>query len=241
MEAPDVVDGHLRQRRVGADAEVPVRVLVVQGLQVDALRDGGGNRAHLSHPAAPQVAHPVEVAGRETGARHDLEEQGQPLGGMVLEGGEGHHRRVGADLHAEPRAEAVEGAVQLEDGPRLGAFVEEVGGESGEARLRRGVRGGAGGPRQQPVDHRRARMPARAAGPCPTPGAAGHRREPRRRAGPGRGSRVPVHHRRHETSVGADPARPRADSPAGTMLSATRPAGVSRRASSRTWAVPASR
>ena len=139
VKSGDVGDRQGAQRFLGADRQVPVGVLGIEQLGEDAVGDGRRQIAELDEPAEPELAHSIEVAWIQARGPHHRGEQLQCPRGVLFERRQLEQRRVGADLGIEMRADAAERLVHRERVEIAAAFVQQIAGDGGEARLMPGI------------------------------------------------------------------------------------------------------
>ena len=154
MKCPHIVRGQRRQRRLGADRRVPVRMRAVKQFEKRAIGDRGRHVAELGQAMQPELAHAGEVGVAQRRPGDHVGEQLQCARGEAAEHGDAGDGRVRSDVGVELRAEPRERLVHLDRRAIAAAFVEHVGGERREAFLAGRIGGGAAADEQRERDQR---------------------------------------------------------------------------------------
>ena len=237
VELAQLRHGDRVERRLRAHRRMPVGMRTVQPRREHALGQRRGHVAQLHQAAQTQRPHAAHVFRIEPRRRHDFREQLQRGTRELRQRHQADHRRIRADLGVEDAADAREALVDGEGIGRAAAFVEHVGGEGGEPGTIGGIGRDTDRQQQHEADHRQLAML--------------HRPQPQRRvgvamfgdarkvnAGIGSERRKLAAIQRHQlTTALVESGSASEVCSSGTTLNATRCAGTSRRAASRTSSI----
>jgi hypothetical protein len=221
MELRDALHATSPQRRLGADREMPVRVVAIHQAQERAFSHRGRHILQLLQTIEAKLPDAVEIVLPEAGPDEDVGKQRQAAFDKVREHSEAEQRGVGTNLPVVFGAQPRKALGDIDGAQVAGALVHHVGGDCRETFLAGRVGARAALNLEDARHHRHGVMldgaDIEAVGEAVP--ADGRKPEGRIRTDLGQPGAI----RRHQqTDTGSEPARASDRWPRGTTLSTTR-------------------
>ncbi len=158
VKGADVGRRQLTEGGLGSDRQVSVRVFVIERLYEDTVRHRRRDVAQLQNPVEAQVAHPVAVVRRESGANRDLHQQVHGGRRMPGQRGQRQHGDITRDFNPQMSPDPGQGFMQLDVRALTRPLIQEICRQRRKTRLRWGVVSRTNRDEQLEGEDRRAAM-----------------------------------------------------------------------------------